>query len=185
MHYRIFARAAASCGAILLAACSAGLPASPSSLTPTAGDPVASPGASLTSLGAGATVNVVEFGPHPLRFLPFSSCLGERVLISGTISGRNQLVTMPDGSTHLTQLLDVSQVSITLGDAVWTPRPTAQEIFIINEGQSEHVGKVVFGSEAGRPELRLVHTIHLVRLPGGELEVNRQFFDVLCVGQNP
>ena len=168
---------------MLLAACSAALPASPSSLTPTAGDLVASPRASLTSATAGATVNVVEFGPNPIRILPFSSCLGERVLISGTVSGRNQFVTMPDGSTHLTQLIDVSQVSITLGDAVWTPRASAQEIFVINQPQSEHVGKVVFRSDDGRPELRLVHTIHMVRLPGGELQVNRQFFDVLCVGR--
>ena len=184
MHHRIIVLAAASCGALLLAACSAESPASPSSLTRTAGEPVPSPAASLTSSNAGATVNFVEFGPNPIRILPFSSCLGERVLISGTFSGRNQVVTKPDGSTHLTQLIDVSQVSIALGDTVWTPGPSAQEIFIINERQSEHVGKVVFRSEDGRPELRLVHTIHAVRLPSGELQVNRQIFDVLCVGQN-
>jgi hypothetical protein len=184
MHCRIFVLAAASCGAMLLAACSAELPASPSTLALTAGDPVTSAGTSLTSSNAGAIVNFVEFGPSPIRILPFSSCLGERVLISGTVSGRNQIVTMPDGTTHLTQLIDVSQVSIALGDAVWTPGPSAQEIFIINEGQSEHVGKVVFRSEDGRPELRLVHTIHAARLPSGELQVNRQIFDVLCVGQN-
>jgi hypothetical protein len=103
------------------------------------------------------------------------------VLISGAFSGRNQFVTMPDGSTHLTQLLDVSQASIALGDEVWTPGPSAHEIFIVNERQSEHVGKVVFRSEDGRPELRLVHTIHMVRLPSGELQVNRQILDVLCV----
>ncbi len=184
MHCRIFVIAAALCGAMLLAACSAKLPASPSAFAPTAVDPVISPGASLTSSNARATVDFVEFGPIPIRFGSFSSCLGDRVLISGAFSGRNQFVTMPDGSTHLTQLLDVSQVSIALGDEVWTPGPSAHEIFIVNERQSEHVGKVVFRSEDGRPELRLVHTIHMVRLPSGELQVNRQVFDVLCVGQN-
>ena len=126
----------------------------------------------------------VEFGPNRIRIVPFSSCLAGYVVISGTLSGRNRFVTMPDGSTHLTQLIDVSQVSIVFGDAVWTPALSAQEIFITNERQSEHVGKVVFRSDDGRPELRLVHTIHMVSLPSGELEVNRTFFDVLCVGQN-
>jgi hypothetical protein len=185
MHCRIFVLAAASCGVMLLAACSAELPASPSALRPTPVDLVGSPGASLANSDAGATVSFVEFGPIPIRFSAFSSCLGEPVLISGSFSGRNQLVTMPDGSTHLTQILDVSQVRIAHGATVWTPGPSAQEIFIINERQSEHVGKVVFRAANGGPELRLVHTIHMVRLPDGELQVNRQIFDVLCVGQNP
>lgn len=185
MQCRIFVLAAASCGAMLLAACSGELPASRSPLGPTAVAPLAASDAGDASSSAGATASLVEFGPVPIRFPLFSSCLGDRVLISGAFSGQNRFVMMPDGSTHLTQLLDVSQVTIALGDTVWTPGPAAHEIFIINERQSEHVGKVVFRAEDGRPELRLVHTIHMVRLPSGELEVNRQILDVLCLGRNP
>lgn len=185
MQCRIFALAAASCGAMLFAACSGELPASRSPLGPTAVNPVASSDASVASSTAGATASLVEFGPIPIRFPLFSSCLGDRVLISGAFSGQNRFVTMPDGSMHLTQLIDVSHVTIALGDTVWTPGLAAHETFIINEGQSEHVGKVVFRADGDRPELRFVHTIHMVRLPGGELQVNRQILDVLCVGRNP
>ena len=184
MQCRIFVLAAASCGAMLFAACSGELPASPSPVGPAAVNLVAASDAGVASSTAGATASLVEFGPSPIRFSVFSPCLGDRVLISGAFSGQNRFVMMPDGSMHLTQLLDVSQVTIALGDTVWTPGPAAHEIFIINEWQSEHVGKVVFRAEDGRPELRLVHTIHMVSLPSGELEVNRTFFDVLCVGQN-
>ena len=127
MHCRIFGLAAASCAAMLLAACSAELPASPSLLAPSAVDAVSSVGASLTSANAGAAVKFVEFGPNRIRIVPFSSCLAGYVVISGTLSGRNQFVTMPDGSTHLTQLIDVSQVSIAFGDAVWTQALSAQK----------------------------------------------------------
>jgi hypothetical protein len=205
MQCRIFVLAAASCGAMLFAACSGELPASRSPLGPTAVNPVASSDAGVASSTAGATAvnpvassdvgvasstaaataSLVEFGPIPIRFPLLSSCLGDRVLISGAFSGQNRFVTMPDGSMHLTQLIDVSHVTIALGDTVWTPGPAAHEIFIINERQSEHVGKVIFRAEGGRPELRFVHTIHMVRLPSGELQVNRQILDVVCVGRNP
>jgi hypothetical protein len=39
-------------------------------------------------------------------------------------------VERPDGSIPITEFLDVSNVTITLGDEVWTAGPNASEIFV-------------------------------------------------------
>jgi hypothetical protein len=158
---------------------------------PTAINPVA-PQAGSLALG-GATSALVDFGPIPVAFTVASPCLDGTVLVSGSFSGWDRIVTRPDGSIHITERIDVSNVTLRLGDQLWTAGPNASEIFVKNFPpglgfgdirQAEHVGVVIFRADDGRPELRFVHRIHIVRLPSGEVQVNRQILDVLCIAQN-
>lgn len=137
--------------------------------------------------GSGADTERREFN----RFVSFTTsvtCLGGSVLVRGPISGWEQVVVKPDGSLHVTQFLDVADVTISLGDELWTAQPNASEIFVLNfsaQGslrQSEHVGVVTFRAGDGRPALHFVHQIHLVRAPDGSVQVNHQILDISCIG---
>jgi hypothetical protein len=136
---------------------------------------------------AGAATELTEY-PFDANFPAYSGCLESRVTISGTVWWSVRTVTRPDGSQHLTINLDVSAFTISDGGSVWTARPGATEIYSQNispEGfdqQMVHQGTVIYQSEDGRPDLRLVHRIHLVRLPGSEeVHLNAQTFEIVCV----
>ena len=138
------------------------------------------------ALLAGADTERRQFS----RFVSFTTsvtCLGGSVLVRGPISGWEQVVVKPDGSRHVTQFLDVANVTISLGDELWTAQPNASEIFVTNLSaqatlrQSEHVGVVTFRASDGRPALHFVHQIHLVRAPDGSVQVNHQFLDIGCI----
>jgi hypothetical protein len=89
--------------------------------------------------------------------------------------------------------MDASNVRITLGNRVWTPGPNASEIFIkdfppgVPQEQlglarhAEHLGVVIYRADEGRPALRLYHRLKILRLPGGELQVFRNVFDIHCI----
>jgi len=110
----------------------------------------------------------------------------------GTLSGSDRVVERPDGSVHITEHMDASDVRITLGDQLWTPGPNASEIFIKDfppdvpqelgfARHAEHLGVVIYRADDGRPALRLYHRLKILRLPGGELQVFRNVFDIACI----
>lgn len=155
---------------------------------PTAVDPAAIQGADPGF--SRATVELVEFGPIPLLFTFPVACLGGDALVSGTILLRDRILTLGDGSQHITRKLDVSNTTISLGNQVWTAGPNASEIFILkfapdgNVVLQEHLGAVIFRAGDGRPALQLVHQIHLVQ-PGGDPtdpHLDRNFFNIRCIG---
>jgi hypothetical protein len=162
----------------LAAACAQGEPTSvdPAALQPTTPAPAHS----------SATVEIEEFS-FPIHFFVPVACLNGSVLVSGTVFGRDRIVTRPDGSVHIQEKLDVSDVTIALGDQLWTAGPNASEMFLLNfaaDGstrQIEHLGAVIFRGEDGHPELQLVHRISHVRLPSGEIQLNHNFFDIRCI----
>jgi hypothetical protein len=158
---------------------------------PTALDPTGSQFRPLPRANEAATVTREDFGPVPLNFPSFVSCLGGAAFVTGSFSGWDRIVERSDGSVHITRKMDVSNVSITFDGQVWTAGPNASEIFITNfsgdleaNQQVEHLGVVVFRAEDDAPALRLVHHIQFVRLPSGELQLNRQLFAIQCVGPN-
>ncbi len=140
---------------------------------------------------ASANVQLNEF-PVNVDFQFYSVCLDAPVRLSGTAYWTVRTVTRSDGSRHLTILMDVAGPTISSGGSVWTATPGASEMFIRNfpagsslEQQLEHQGTVIYRSADGRPDLRFVHRIHLVRMPDtGEIKLNDQLFEIVCVGQN-
>ncbi|MGH7511034.1 MAG: hypothetical protein ACREMZ_16445 [Gemmatimonadales bacterium] len=163
---------------LLGAACAQSEPTAVDSDAPQAGSPAPA--------SYGASVELEEFS-FPVHFFVPVACLNGSVLVSGTVYGRDRIVTRPDGSVHVQEKLDVSDVTIALGDQLWTAGPNASEMFLLNfaaDGsvrQIEHLGVVIFRAEDGRPELRLVHQIHHVRLPSGEIQLNHQIFGIRCI----
>jgi hypothetical protein len=158
---------------------------------PTAVDPVALQGADPAPELSRASVELVEFGPIPLLFTFPVTCLAGNVLVSGTILLRDRILTLGDGSRHITRKLDVSNTKISLGNQVWTAGPNASEIFIMkfapdgNIVLQEHLGAVIFRAGNARPELQLVHQIHFVNLPHGEPgepHLDHNFFNIRCIG---
>ena len=160
---------------------------------PTAPDATTRGITSLKPASSGATTYYESFGPFEI-FFPFTpACLGEQVLVVGTLSGSDRVVERPDGSVHITEHMDVSDVRITLGNQVWTPGPNASEIFIkdfppgvppealLLARHAEHLGVVIYRADDGRPALRLHHRLQILRLPGGELQVFRNVFDIDCI----
>jgi hypothetical protein len=153
---------------------------------PTAVDSTALQSTDPAAALSGASVELEEFS-FPVHFFVPVACLSGSVLVSGTIYGRDRIVTRPDGSVHVQEKLDVSDVTIALGDQLWTAGPNASEMFVLNfaaDGsvrQIEHLGVVIFRAEDGRPELQLVHQLHHVRLPSGEIQLNHNFFDIRCI----
>ena len=159
---------------------------------PTEPEATARESTSLNGANSGATTDYEPFGPIDIRF-PFTpACLGEQVLVVGTLSGSDRVVERPDGSVHITEHMDASDVRITLGDQVWTPGPNASEIFIKDfppdvpqelgfARHAEHLGVVIYRADDGRPALRLYHRLKILRLPGGELQVFRNVFDIACI----
>lgn len=163
---------------------------------PTAPEAAARGITGLKRANSGATTYYKPFGPFEI-FFPFTpACLGEQVLVVGTLSGSDRVVERPDGSVHITEKMDVSDVRITLGSQVWTPGPNASEIFIKDfppgvpqealglARHAEHVGVVIYRADDGRPALRLHHRLKILRLPGGELQVFRNVFDIDCIAPN-
>jgi hypothetical protein len=156
---------------------------------PTAVDPAALQPTTPALAQSSATVEVVEFS-FPVNFLFPVACLNGSVLVSGTVFGRDRIVTRPDGSVHIAEKLDVSDVTIGLGGQLWTAGPNAFEMFVINlaaDGstrQIEHLGAVIFRGEDGQPELQLVHRINHVRLSNGELQLDRNIFGIRCIAPN-
>jgi hypothetical protein len=139
---------------------------------------------------ASATSTLSEF-PVNVNFSFFSVCLNARVNLSGTAYWSIREVLRPDGARHLTILMDVSGPTISSGGSVWTAHPGASEMFIRNfpagsslEQELEHQGTVIYRSADGRPDLRFVHRIHLVRMPDGTLQLNNNLFEIVCVGAN-
>lgn len=167
--------------AALVAACDAGTtePTTPTDLRPSA--------------SAGATTEFTQFNTS-VFFRPYASCFDAQVLVSGPITFSVWTVTRPDGGRHITQILDVSNVTITYDGAVWTAGPNASEMFVRNvpaggtigldEQQIEHQGTVIFRSPEGRPDLLFVHRIHLVRLPDGDTQLNYNIFEINCIAAN-
>jgi hypothetical protein len=142
---------------------------------------------------ASAAVTLNEF-PVNVNFQFFAQCLNGMVTLSGTAYWSVRTVVKPDGSRHITLLMDVSGPTISSGGSVWTATPGASEMFIrnipaggiqgVDDRQTEHQGTVIYKSADGRPDLRFVHRIHLVRLPGtGEIQINHNIFETVCVGQ--
>jgi hypothetical protein len=156
---------------------------------PTAAAPASRLAAASSGARTSAQVELVEFGPRPVRFPLSVACLGGTVTVNGNIWGWDRIVEQPDGSTHVTEKLDVSDVTVTLGTTVWTAGPNASEIFVRNVAadgsprQFEHVGVVIFRAADGQPELQFVHQIHMVRLPNGEGQLNQQIVGIRCIGQ--
>lgn len=153
----------------------------------TGSDPSKMRPANALLTGSGADTERREFN----RFVSFTTsvaCLGGSVLVRGPITGWEQVVVKPDGSLHVTQFLDVANVSISQGNELWTAQPNASEIFVMNFSaqntlrQSEHVGVVIFRASDGRPALHFVHQIHLVRASDGSVQVNHQFLNISCIG---
>lgn len=150
-------------------------------------DPITTHPTTALLAGSGGDTERREFN----RFVSFTrsvACLGGSVLIRGPITGWEQVVVKPDGSLHVTQFLDVANVSISQGDELWTAQPNASEIFVMNFSaqntlrQSEHVGVVTFRASDGTPALHFVHQIHLVRAPDGSVQVNHQILSIDCIG---
>jgi hypothetical protein len=156
---------------------------------PTAVDPAALQPTTPAPAQSGAAVELVEFS-FPVNFLFPVACLNGSVLVSGTVFGRDRIVTRSDGSVHIAEKLDVSDVTIGLGGQLWTAGPNASEMFVLNfaaDGstrQIEHLGAVIFRGEDGRPELQLFHRINHVRLPNGELQLDRNIFGIRCLAPN-
>jgi hypothetical protein len=143
---------------------------------------------------ASATSTLAEF-PVNVNFQFFSACLNAPVMLSGTAYWSVRTVVKPDGSRHLTILMDVSGPTLSSGGSVWTAHEGASEMFVrnipaggvlgVDDQQTEHQGTVIYKSADGRPDLRFLHRIHLVRLPGtDEVQINHNIFGVVCVGQN-
>ena len=137
---------------------------------------------------ANATVTHSEF-PVNVNFTFFSVCLNAPVKLMGTAYWSIREVVRPDRSRHLTILMDVAGPTISSGGSVWTANPGASEMFIRNfpagsnlEQQLEHQGTVIYRSEDGKPDLRFVHRIQLVRLPDGTLHLYNNLFEIVCVG---
>jgi hypothetical protein len=142
-----------------------------------------------------AAVVLSEFPLSP-NFPAYSACLDAQVTISGSAWWSQRTVTRPDGSLHITILIDFSGTTISSGGSVWTANPGASEMFVHNvpagsivgvaDQQTEHTGTVIYRSADGRPDLRLMHRIHLVRLPGSDdVQLNHSIFQIVCVGRNP
>lgn len=141
-----------------------------------------------------AAVVLNEF-PINVNFQFYSECLNARVTLSGTAWWSVRTVTKPDGSRHITIRMDVSGPTISSGGSVWTANPGAFEMFVrnvpaggtvgVDDRQTEHQGTVIYRSADGRPDLRFVHRIHLVRLPGSdEVQLYHSIFEIVCVGRN-
>lgn len=167
--------------AALLAGCERADPVEPDSITPQA--------------SRGATVTREEWGPEAVLFNPPAPCLGEgaRLDITGTISGWDLIVERADGSIHLTEYVDFTNLVGTFDGHTWTAGPGSHEMWSINwppdvplspvnGRQTTHVGNTVFRAEDGTPDLKFVHQIHLVRLPSGELHTLRVILEVYCIG---
>jgi hypothetical protein len=127
-----------------------------------------------------------------VNFEVYSVCLDAWVILQGTALWSVHTVTKPDGSRHINLKMDVSGPTITSGGSVWTANPGASEMFVRNipaggtigadDRQTEHQGTVIYRSADGRPDLRFVHRIHLVRLPGSdEVQLNHSIFEIVCV----
>ena len=80
---------------------------------------------------ANATVTLSEF-PVNVNFTFFSVCLNAPVNLSGTAYWSIREVVRPDGSRHLTILMDVAGPTISSGGSVWTANPGASEMFVRN-----------------------------------------------------
>jgi hypothetical protein len=141
-----------------------------------------------------ATVAVEEFPVNVDNYRFYSACLNGVVALSGTAWWTRRTVTLPDGSVNITVKMDVSDPKILFGGSVWTANPGASEMFIhhvppggtafVHDQQLEHQGTVIYKSEDGRPDLRFIHRIHIVRLPGSnEVHLNHSIFAIVCVGQ--
>lgn len=147
-------------------------------------------GAAELKPSASATVTLSEF-PNFANFPAYSECLNGLVTVYGPAWWAMRTVVRPDGSRHVTLRIDVSGFTIISGQSVWTANPNSSEIFIrsIPEGSAtddltQHQGTVIFRSpDDSKPDLRLMHQIHLVRLPTGEVQVGRTLFQIVCVGQ--
>ena len=163
--------------AAALAACDSSTtgPAEPSALRPS----------------ARATSHQSEF-PVDVNFQTYSVCLDAPVTISGTAWWSVHTVTKPDGSLHINLKMDVSNPTISSEGSVWTANPGASEMFVrnvpaggivgVDDQQTEHQGTVIYRSADGRPDLRFVHRIHLVRLPGSDdVQLNHSIFEIVCV----
>lgn len=154
---------------------------------PTAVDSAALQPADPAPRNLGATVELVEVGPIPLSFPVFVACLGSDVVVSGTVSLRDRIVTRGDGSQHVTRKLDVSNTMISLGNQVWTAGKQASEIFITETAPdgsvvlAQHLGAVIFRSGDGQPELKLMHQIHFVDRSDGDPQLSRDFFEIRCI----
>lgn len=139
------------------------------------------------SANQGATTTFSQFTVN-FNFQAYSACLDAFVTMGGPVEFSVWTVVRPDGSRHITQLLDVSNTAIRYNGIVWTPGPNASEMFIRNlpagspEQQLEHQGTVIYRSPDSETELRLQHRINLVRLPDGTLQLNNNDFSIVCVG---
>lgn len=156
-------------------------------------EPAETSATDLALSSASAAVVHTEF-PVNVNFSVYSACLDARVTLSGTAWWSVRTVTRPDGSRHITILMDVTGPTISSGGSVWTANPGASEMFVRNvpaggvvgpdDRQTEHQGTVIYRSADGRPDLRFVHRIHVVRLPdSGEVQLNHSIFEIVCVGQ--
>ena len=137
---------------------------------------------------ARATVELEEF-TFAVPFVLPVACLNSFVQASGTISGWVRTVTRPDGSGHVTEFWDASDVQLQLGDQVWTAGPGSTEMFVSNltEGGVErvfhHQAAMIFRGGDGRPDLQLFHQLHIMHLPGAEEPVVKENeFYIRCVG---
>ena len=139
------------------------------------------------SANQGATTTFSQFTVN-FNFQAYAECFDAFVGMGGPVDFSVWTVVRPDGSRHITQLLDVSRTSIRYNGVVWTPGPNASEMFVRNipagspDQQIEHLGTVIYRSSDAENDLRLQHRINLVRLPDGTMQLNNNVFRIVCVG---
>lgn len=116
-------------------------------------------------------------------FEPGTTCPGlDHVEITGTITGWDQYTELASGREHVTENDDFSQLSATGGAWSWVASSEAHEIWSWNvfpdlglaapaAQDITHEGRSLFIGLNGAPNFILVHRIHEVVTPSGDITV--------------